>query len=442
VSIDWSSHKALLAIALPMILSNITVPLLGLVDTAVVGHLAESYYLGGVAIGSMIITFVFWMAGFLRMATTGVTAQAYGQGSAPLQLKRLSHGIVIALGLSLLVLLLQSPIETVGFMLGGGSEQVQFYGKQYFAIRVYSAPAVLTNLVLLGWMLGMQSAKGPMWHLIVSNSINISLDLLFVIGFDWGVQGVAAASVIADYCGVAVGLFFVKLLMKQHHIDFDPSVLRFWQHWGELKPFLLINRDIFLRTFLLAICFAFMTSEGARLGDNIVAANAILQNLLMLISFGLDGIAYAVEALVGKAAGRRSKDALMQSIKQATFWSIVFAAGFTMLFWLGGQSIIRLMSDIPEVVDTALIYLPWIIAMPMISMWCFLFDGIFIGLTRASDMRNSMFISTFFGFFMVWWLTQEWGNHALWLAMLSFMLLRGITLALRLGYLLRKGLVL
>lgn len=424
-----------------MILSNITVPLLGLVDTAVVGHLSDSYYLGGVAVGSMIITFIFSLAGFLRMATTGVTAQAFGKGCADAQLKSLTHGMVIALFLSLLILLFQVPITTLAFMLSGGSEQVQHYGQVYFSIRIFSTPAALMNLVLLGWMLGMQTAKGPMWHLIFTNAINIGLDVLFVFGFGWGVEGVAAASVIADYCGVFIGFYFVRLIAQSNGIHIKTEALKFWQQWAEIKPLLLINRDIFLRTLCLSLCFAFMTLEGARLGDNIVAANAILLNLLMLIAFGLDGIAYAVEALVGKAVGRKSQSELTKSIKHATFWSVVFAIGFTVAFWLWGINIIKLLSDIPEVVQTAVVYLPWLIAMPFISLWCFLFDGIFIGLTRAKDMRDSTFIATFVGFFLVWWLTRSWGNHALWLAMLSFMLFRGVTLALRLRYLLRGGLV-
>ncbi|NQZ07102.1 MAG: MATE family efflux transporter [Algicola sp.] len=425
-----------------MILSNITVPLLGLVDTAVVGHLSEAYYLGGVAIGSMIITFIYSLAGFLRMATTGVTAQAYGKGSAELQLKALLHGVVIASVLSLLILLLKSPIESLAFMFAGGSEQVQYYGQVYFSIRIFSTPAALLNLVLLGWMLGMQTAKGPMWHLIFTNLINIVLDVAFVFGFGWGVEGVAAASVIADYCGVFIGVYFVRMIAKDRGIEIVPDALRFWQHWDEIKPLLLINRDILLRTFCLSLCFAFMTFEGARLGDNIVAANAILLNLLMLIAFGLDGIAYAVEALVGKAAGKNNRAELIKSIKDATFWSVMFAIAFTVAFLGFGMEIIRLLSNIEQVVQTAANYLPWLIAMPLVSMWCFLFDGIFIGLTRAKDMRDSTFFATFVGFFLVWWLTQDWGNHALWLAMLSFMLFRGVTLGLRFRFLLKRGLVL
>jgi MATE family multidrug resistance protein len=436
---DWPSHKALLVIAIPMILSNITVPLLGLVDIAVVGHLSDPFYLGGVAIGSMIMTFILSMAGFLRMATTGVTAQAYGKGNTDLQLNGLVHGITIAIFLSLIILLLQVPIKAAAFTLAGGSEEVQTYGQLYFSIRIFSAPAALTNLVLLGWMLGMQSAKGPMWHLIFTNVINIVLDLLFVFGFGWGVQGVAIASLIADYSGVLIGLYFVRMIAKEQGIHFTKEALRVWQQWQAIKPLLLINRDIFLRTLCLSICFAFITFEGAKLGDNIVAANAILLNLLMLLSFGLDGIAYAVEALVGKAVGRNNRAELIKSIKDATFWSVLFSVVFTVLFWVSGEDIIRLMSDIDVVVQTAVVYLPWIIAMPIVSLWCFLFDGIFIGLTRAKDMRNSMFIATFGGFFFVWWLSQQWGNHALWAAMHGFMLVRGVTLAIRLRGLLRSG---
>lgn len=420
-----------------MILSNITVPLLGLVDTAVVGHLDHSYYLGGVAVGSMIVSFVFWMAGFLRMATTGVTAQAYGQGDGALQLQKLVHGVAIALVLALIILVLQKPLQILGFMLAGGSDEVQTYGQQYFSVRIFSAPAALTNLVLLGWMLGMQNAKGPMWHLIFTNLVNIGLDLLFVFGFGWGVQGVAAASVVADYFGVLVGFYFVRQIALSNGITFDVSALKFWRQWDEIKPLLLINRDIFLRTFTLMLCFAFMTFEGAKLGDNIVAANAILQNFLMLVSFGLDGIAYAVEALVGKAVGKHNRDELRRSIVDATFWSVIFAVFYSAMFWLGGDWLIHLMSDIDQVVETAKVYLPWIMIMPIISVWCFLFDGIFIGLTRARDMRNSMFLSTAIGFFLVWFVLQDLGNHALWAAMTSFMAMRGLTLAWRLRYLIR-----
>ncbi len=435
---DWPSHKALLAIAMPMILSNITVPLLGLVDTAVVGHLDAPFYLGGVAVGSMIVTFIFWMAGFLRMATTGVTAQAYGSGDGAQQIQKLVHGIAIALGLALLILVLMWPIRYFGFALAGGSAEVQSYGQQYFSIRIFSAPAALTNLVLLGWMLGMQNAKGPMWHLIFTNIVNILLDLLFVFGFDWGVKGVAAASVVADYCGVAIGLYFVAQIAQSNGLHFDPKQLAVWRQWQALKPLLLINRDIFLRTFALMVCFAFMTFQGAKLGDNIVAANAILQNFLMLVSFGLDGIAYAVEALVGKAVGKRSRSMLVKSIQDALFWSVVFALFYCGLFWFAGEWLIALMSDLPQVRETALVYLPWMMVLPIVSMWCFLFDGIFIGLTRAKDMRNSMFISTVIGFFMVWFMLQSYGNHALWAAMTGFMAMRGLTLALKLRSLMRS----
>jgi len=427
-----------------MILSNITVPLLGLVDTVVVGHLSDAYYLGAVSVGAMIITFVYSMALFLRMATTGVTAQAYGQQSPQGQLEALVHGIALALGLAVVILLLHPLIGEVGFSLAGGSSAVREYGMSYFAIRIYGAPAALINLVLLGWMLGMQSAKGPVWHLIITNCINIVFDLWFVWGLGFGVEGVAWASLIADYSGVLVGAYFVRELLRKNQITVLPESLKVWQHWQAIAPLLLINRDIFLRTLCLSVCFMFMTFKGARLGDDIIAANAILLNLLTLISFALDGVAYGVEALVGKAVGAKNREALRQSIKDSLFWGVIFALAFVLLFAVGGEWILSLLTDIDSVLATASIFLPWMILMPIISMWCYIFDGVFIGLTRAKDMRDSTFLAALFGFFLpigllshgLWLVEVEgdaiWHNHVLWLAMSGFMLLRGVVLAVRL----------
>lgn len=419
-----------------MILSNITVPLLGLVDTAVVGHLSDAYYLGGVAIGSTIIAFIFSLAGFLRMATTGVTAQACGAQSPKLQLEALVHGVAIALCISVVVLLLHPFIGHYGLMLAGGSVDVQHYGGVYFDIRIFSTPAALTNMVLLGWMLGMQNAKGPMWHLILTNCINIALDVWFVFGLDMDVAGVAWASVIADYSGVAIGGFFVYRMMQKQGIVVDGQALKFWQQWQALKPLLLINRDIFLRTLCLALCFVFMTFQGAKLGDDIVAANAILLNFLMLVSFALDGVAYAVEALVGKAYGNKDGGKLKQAIKDATLWSFIFGVLFTVVFVLWGDGVVGLMSDIDTVKMTANDYLPWMMVLPLVSVWCFLLDGVFIGLTRAKDMRDSTFLAALFGFLLPWVVAHygfDLANHALWLAMCGFMALRAIFLYYRLS---------
>ena len=424
-----------MAIALPMILSNITVPLLGLVDTAVVGHLSDAYFLGGVAVGSTMVAFIFSLAGFLRMTTTGVTAQACGVGSVRLQLESLVHGLVIALGISFLLLLFHPLIGDYGLLLCGGSVEVGQYARQYFDIRIFSAPAVLSNLVLLGWMLGMQNARGPMWHLMLTNSVNIVLDVWFVFGLEWDVAGVAWASVIADYCGVMIGGFFVYKMMAKDGILVDVAVLKFWHQWQALRPLLLINRDIFLRTLCLALCFAFMTFQGARLGDDVVAANAILLNFLMLVSFALDGVAYGVEALVGKAYGGGDDHRMRQAIGAASVWSLLFAVLFTALFMFCGEGLVSLMSDIDRVRQVAAVYLPWMMVLPFISVWCFLLDGVFIGLTRAKDMRDATFLAALLGFLLPWAIAHygfALANHALWLAMCGFMLLRGVFLCYRL----------
>jgi MATE family multidrug resistance protein len=314
----------------------------------------------------------------------------------------------------------------------------------YFEIHIFGAPAALINLVLLGWMLGMQSAKGPMWHLIVTNCINIVFDVWFVWGLGWGVEGVAIASLIADYSGVVVGGYFVRQLLIKHNITILPESLKVWRHWQTIAPLLLINRDIFLRTLCLSVCFMFMTFKGARLGDDIIAANALLLNLLTLISFALDGVAYAVEALVGKAVGAKNREQLRQSIKDALFWGIIFALGFVLLFAFAGEWLLGLLTDIPNVYSSALVFLPWMVAMPLISMWCYILDGVFIGLTRAKDMRDSTFLAALLGFFLPiailshgLWLYEvdgnaQWHNHVLWLAMSGFMLMRGVVLAVKL----------
>lgn len=424
---NWSAHREVLRIAIPMILSNITVPLLSLVDTAVIGHLPEAYYLGGVAVGSMIVTFIFWFCGFLRMSTTGSAAQAYGAKEAEKQLKVLLQGSVVALCIAVVVLLLHPLILSVGLRLSGGSAEVLQYAGEYFSVRIWSTPAVLLNLVILGWMLGMHDAKGPMWQLILANSLNIILDLWFVLGLNLGVQGVAAATVIADYCALLFGMYWVLGIAKRQQLRMllhrlKPLVFE------RLSAFLSVNRDILLRTLMLEICFAFITFQGARMGDDVVATNAVLLNFLLFISFGLDGIAYAAEALVGKAKGAKRVDEIRHAVALGLGWSVMLAAVYSLVFWVAGEQIIGLISDIPSIRALANEHLIWIILLPLISVWCFLFDGVFIGLTRGKDMRNSMFFAVSIGFFGMWLLVRDLGNHGLWLALLSLMLIRGVTL--------------
>ena len=434
---DMDQHKQLLLLALPMILSNITVPLLGLVDTAVIGHLPKAYYLGGSTIGAMIITSVVWLCGFLRMSTTGLSAQAFGLNDIDKNLLVLFRGLIVAFTLGLIFVILQYPFINVALDLAGGSEQVAFYARQYSEIRIWGFPASLGNLVILGWLIGNHQTKSVMTILIITNLLNVILDLIFVFGFHWQVQGVALATLIAEYCGMIMGLSIifsrykssVKSLLQGSRLLLSSLIER-----TSLFGYFKLNRDILIRTLCLEICFIFITFQGARLGDTVVAANAILMNFLLLISFGLDGIANATEAMVGKAHGEKDKGKLSNTVNIALMWTGIFAVAYSLLFTFFGEYLLLLISDIPSVIDFAKEYLFWMMLLPVISCWCYLFDGVYIGLMQAKAMRNSMVIATFACFFPLWWLLKnvlplEMGNHALWAAFSFFMLARGATLA-------------
>ncbi|ENM5767085.1 MATE family efflux transporter DinF [Vibrio mimicus] len=431
-----SVHRQVLALALPMVLSNITVPLLGLIDAAVIGHLEHAWYLGGVALGSTMISVTFWLLGFLRMSTTGLTAQAHGAQN-PQQLGRiLLQGSVIALGLAALFLLFHRPVAGLIFHFSDASSEVKTYAEAYFYIRAWSAPAALLNFVLLGWLLGTQNARAPMWMVIITNLTNIVLDLLLVLGLGLKVEGAAIASVIADYAGLLFGLVCVVRYWRQHQLPAPFSFIS--SLTKELSRLVALNRDIFLRSLCLQAVFSFMTFQGAALGDETVAANAVLMSFLMMISYGMDGFAYAMEAMVGKAIGAKDDRQLRTSMIGSTFWATMICLLLSLIFLGFGSDLIQMITNIPSVQATAEIYLPWLVAMPLVAVWCFLLDGVFIGATKGKEMRNSMAISAV-AFFVAYWLSASYGNHALWLAMLSFMALRGVTLGIALATQWRAG---
>ncbi|GAA6205063.1 MATE family efflux transporter [Thalassotalea sp. SU-HH00458] len=424
-----ADHKQLFVLAIPMILSNITVPLLGLVDTAVIGHLDHAYYLGGSTVGAMVITCITWLCGFLRMTTTGLAAQAFGQQNASQNLLVLLRGLLVALIIGGSFILLQTPYISGAIYLSGGSDQVQFYAKQYSEIRIWGLPAALANLVLLGWLLGNHKAKMVMWILIFTNLVNLILDVVFVLWLDWQVQGVAYATLIAEYASVLLSFGLIshhfKSVIKASVKDVKSKLF----NKLALTSYFKLNRDILIRTLCLQSCFVFITFQGARLGDNVVAANAILMNFLLFISFGLDGIANAAEVMVGKAKGENNLKKLQVVFKVSLFWTIIFALAYSLFFMISGAYVIRLISDIEAVVLYADQYLFWIMLLPLAACWSYLFDGIYIGLTQAKAMRNSMILSTFGCFFPLWWLLQDLENNGLWLAFIFFMIARGITLA-------------
>ncbi|MDX1588337.1 MAG: MATE family efflux transporter [Oleiphilaceae bacterium] len=417
--------RRLWALAWPLMLTQITVPLLGLADTAVLGHLDDSRYLAAVAVGANLFTVLFWAFGFLRMGTTGLAAQAYGRQRPDELVALLLRSVLISLLLAAGLVALQQPLIATGLRLMKADPAVTVLAAEYAAIRIWSAPAVLVQYTLIGWLIGTQHPRGPLLILVLANSLNIVLDVLFVTVFGWHSRGVAMATVMAEYsgCGLALWLVWRRL----------PGVLPqprwLLGTWQDYRAILSVNRFILVRTLLLLFTFAFFTAQGARAGETIVAANAVLLTFLLIISNGLDGFAHAAEALVGEARGRRDRQALDQTAMATLKWSLIGAALFTLAFILGGHWLIQGLTSIEPVRATAIQYLPWIWLMPLIAVWGYAFDGIFIGATRTRAMQNTMALSVLGVFLPVWWLTQGWGNQGLWLAFMSFLATRGLAMA-------------
>lgn len=406
-----------------MILSNLSVPLLGMVDTGVTGHLDSPVYLGAVAIGSLIFGFLYTGVNFLRMGTTGIAAQRFGADDAEGLRTCLGQAIIVALAIAALLLLLQRPIGVFALHLIAAGPDITAYAWEYFSIRIWSAPATLANYALIGWFIGLQNARIPLLIVVVANSVNIVLDLFFVLGLGMTVDGVAAASVIAEFSGLAVGLVYAARELRQRGGRWDRSQLTSLRAYA---AFLSINVHLLVRTMALMFTFAFVTAQGARMGGLVLAANAILMNLQNLLSFALDGFAHAAEALVGKAVGARSREALQVSVRITLRWSAYVAVGFCVLFLFGGPLLVNLLTDLPQVRETTLRYLPWIILSPLVSVWSFLYDGVFVGATRSREMRDIMLVSTFLVFVPAWYLLQFLGNNGLWLAFILFMASRGL----------------
>lgn len=406
-----------------MILSNVSVPLLGMVDTGVTGHLEDAAYLGAVAVGATVFGFLYTGVNFLRMGTTGIAAQRYGAGDAAGLRTSLGQALIVAQAIALLLLLLQHPIGDLALHLVGAEPDVTRHARTYFVIRIWSAPATLASFAIIGWFIGLQNARVPLVIVLVTNVTNIVLDLALVIGLGMKVDGVAAATVAAEYTGLATALVFVTAELRRRGGRWERDRLASPRAY---RRFLAINGSLFVRTLSLMFTFAFVTAQGARQGGLILAANAILLNFQYLLSFALDGFAHAAEALVGKAVGARDTAVLQRSVRLALAWSLYVAAGFSLFFLLGGPHLVRLLTDLPEVVDTTLRYLPWIVASPLVSVWPFLYDGVFVGATRAREMRDIMVVSTFLVFLPSWYLTRPLGNDGLWLSFLLFMAARGI----------------
>ena len=438
-------HGEVWRLAFPIMLSNITVPLLGIVDTAVVGHLPDPHHIGAVAVGAMIFGVVFWGFGFLRMGTTGLTAQSFGADDNEEIRAVLGRAMFLAFGFGVLLLLLQSPVAWAAFSIIDASDAVEQEGRVYYFIRILSAPATLANYVILGWFLGMQNARVPLILLLIVNGINIVLDLVFVTQMGMAADGVAWASVIAEYIGLVCGVVFVLQVLKQHPGKWCFALIKEKQ---KLLSLLSLNKDIFIRTLCLMFTLAFFTAQGARYGELILAANAVLFQLHTFMAYCLDGLSHAVEALVGRTVGQKNKQMFNDVIVSAGFWAVVVSLFFACLCLLLGDQLVALITDITQVREIAYDYVLWVAILPLVSVWGFLFDGIYLGATRAREMRNTMLFATILVFLPAWYIFSGagvdskglgLGNHGLWLAFILFMIARGVSMAWVFGSLHRAG---
>lgn len=420
-----ATYRRVWRFAWPAIISNISVPLLGLVDAAVLGHLSAPEYLGGVAVATTLFSMIFWAFGFLRMGTTGLVAQAKGRNDGDALRKWLLQSAAFA-GVTGLLLIICAPlILHLALPFFAASEEVARQAVIYFQTRIFSAPAVLINYALIGWLIGMQKPKGPLLILVVGNAVNIVLDLLFVLALGWATRGAAMATVVADYLALALGLWMVGRIVAHEGGQFSAAMVF---DFATFRRLIMLNRHLFVRTLCLLSVQAFFTAQGSRLGDEVLAANALLLNLMVLISNGLDGFAHAAEALTGEAIGKRTRGQFHRVVRVTGWCSLVCGGLFSLLLGLGGNALLGWLTNIPAVAELASAYLPWLIAMPLIAVWCFWLDGVFIGAVRTDMMQNTMLIATATVFFPVWFVCRDFGNQGLWLAYTVFMAARGLGL--------------
>lgn len=424
-------NRQILHIAIPSIISNITVPLLGLVDVTIVGHLGSASYIGAIAVGGMLFNMIYWIFGFLRMGTGGLTAQAYGQHNTQEGPRILLRSLSVSLLLALTLLVLQYPIRLIAFMLIDASPEVQELATRYFHICIWGAPATLGLYSFTGWFIGMQNSRYPMYIAITQNIVNIAASLFFVFVLHMKVEGVALGTLIAQYAGVIMAY----LLCISHYHPFRQQVRRMLLfERNAMKRFFLVNRDIFLRTLCLVAVTVFFTSTGATYGDVVLAVNTLLMQLFTLFSYIMDGFAYAGEALSGKYTGSNDKIRLHQTVRNLFGWGSAMALLFTLTYLWAGQNFLQLLTNDTEVIAASGTYLLWTVAIPFCGFSAFILDGICIGTTSTRIMLKSMATASalFFGVYFL--CSGSWGNHALWMAFLVYLAVRGLMQ----GYLLRN----
>jgi len=409
------------------VLSNATVPILGAVDTGVVGQMGAAAPIGAVGIGATILTAIYWIFGFLRMGTTGFAAQALGRGDTAEGAAILSRGLAIAALGGLAIIALQWLIFPLGMMLSPASAEVERLARGYLAIRVWSPPALISTLVITGWLIAAERTRAVLVLQVVMNGLNIGLDLVFVLQLGWGVQGVAIATFMAEWSGLALGLWFCRGAFatpawRDRARVLDPARLR---HFAQ------VNTDILIRSLLLQVIFVSFLLIGARFGDVTLAANQILYQFMTITAFALDGFAFAAETLVGQAMGARRRAALRRAALLCSVWAMVSGALLAAAFAALGDTIIDVMTTAEPVREMARVYLPYMVLAPLLGVAPFMLDGIFIGATRTREMRNMMARSVAIYALAAAILIPTFGNHGLWMAMLTSFVARAVTLGLR-----------
>ena len=421
-------NKQILKLAIPNIISNITVPMLGMVDLAIMGRLGSELYIGAIALGGTIFNFIYAVFSFLRMGTSGFTAQAYGADNSKESILMMGRSIFFAIAGGILIILLQYPIDILSFSLLNGSTDVEVLAREYFYIRIYAAPASLGILAMSGWFIGMQNSRYPMFVAIFINVVNILANVFFVYGLHMKSDGVALGTVIAQYLGfiLATILFYKKYR----------TLLAFWEqaeffNLSKLKRFFKVNTDIIIRTLCLIFTLAFFTAQSAKMNDTILAVNTVLLQYFFVFSYLTDGFAYAAESLVGRYIGAKDQPNLKKSIRLLFIWGIIISIPFTLIYVFGGDVMLRLLTNNNEVIIASKPYLIWIGLVPLITFAAFIWDGIYIGATASAPMRNTLLLSTFLVFLPAFYLLiNPLGNHGLWLALLLFMFSRGVFLTL------------
>ena len=419
-------HKRIWLIAGPMILSNLTVPVLGLVDTAILGHLSYAHYLGAVALGAVIFDVLFWAFGFLRMGTTGLTAQAYGAKDLEKTRLLLWQGMSLAIGIGLIIVLLQKPLFSLAFAYMAPGSEVENWARIYCDIRIWAAPASLAHYVIYGWLLSIGKTRSVLLLTVTANLINIALDYLFVMQFDMLTAGVAWGSLIAEYSLLIMGLWMVK--QHTQHMGSQP-LLEKLLNLSHYRQLFTVNRYIFVRTLCLLFTISFFYARSAQQDDITLSANAILMTLLMVFSYAQDGFANAAEVLSGQAIGARDLNTFKQTNRGCALWCLYTSTFFTLLLIFFDEAIISVLTNIDSVVQSTLKYWIWLILLPFAAAWSFLLDGIFVGATKARAMQNTMLFSSFCIFLPAWYLLTPWGNHGLWIAFLCFHAARSISMA-------------